>query len=244
LKLKELNFKRFQITLDGCRVMHNKVKNSKDGNSAFDITLNNINELVNNIDDLKVLLRINYTNDNLQNNILEEVNEIISVKNRGKIEIMFRKVWQEKADKTRAEKVFKLADHFKNDGYCNNKNDLYKGFITCYADRKFYNTINYDGSVLKCTANDDLKSGDAPGILQNDGSIKWKEGFLEDYYKVRFENEMCLECKNLPLCMGHCGRDYKLEPLKEIKCKVNKIDSNFNDLIIHYIEKEYAEIDK
>ncbi len=240
-KLVELNFNEFQITIDGTRDLHNKVKKSKDGNSAFDVTLNNINSLLTNSKDIRITLRINYTNDNLKDEILSEVNEIIQAENRSKVYIRFRKVWQEKVDKARSSKVFEFINKFEKEGYCSNiKLDLDKGFIPCYADKKYYNTINYDGSVLKCTANDELQGSNPPGKLQDDGSILWKEGFLESYYKVRFENKICLNCMNLPVCMGKCGRDYKTEQDGRFVCKLKENDSNIEDVILQHLEKEYS----
>lgn len=239
--LVELNFKGFQITIDGTRDLHNKVKKSKDDNSAFDVTLNNINSLLSNSTDSRVTLRINYTNDNLKENILNEVNEIIQIENRSKVNIRFRKVWQEKVDKTRSSKVFEIINRFEKEGYCSNSQfDLDNGFIPCYADKKYYNAINYDGSVVKCTANDDLQSGNPPGKLQDDGSILWEDGFLERYYKIRFENQMCLNCKHLPICMGKCGMNYKSEKDGELICKIKGNDITIEDMILQHIEKEYS----
>lgn len=44
-KIDKLQFRHFQITLDGIRDIHNSVKFSKNGDSAFDVTLSNINNL-------------------------------------------------------------------------------------------------------------------------------------------------------------------------------------------------------
>ncbi len=238
-KLIKLSFKRFQISIDGTREFHNKVKVSKNGDSPFDVSLNNINSLLSVSQDISILLRINYTKDNLQEDILKEVNEIINIDNRSKVEVMFRRVWQESVDKTRTIILHKIINQFEIEGYCKNRFDLDNGFIPCYADKKYYNAINYNGSIVKCTANDDLQNGDPPGVLQNDGSILWKKGFLENYYKVRFENKICRHCKHLPICMGNCAMDYKNEDLNEFICKYKGFDSTFEDIIIHHIEKDY-----
>ncbi len=237
--LINLNFKSFQISLDGTRELHNKVKVSKYGDSAFDVTLKNINSFLSYSEELSVVLRINYTDENLNDEILTQVNNIICKKNRNRVLLLYRRVWQEKTDKTRAKKIYSIIDKFSSNGYCATiKMDLDNGFLPCYADKKYYNAINFDGSVVKCTANDDLKI-DPPGKLLDDGSILWKDGFLEKYYKNRFENNKCIRCKYLPICMGSCPRDYRSETDDKFFCKLQGNDRSFEDIIFNTILKDY-----
>ena len=88
-------------------------------------------------------------------------------------------VWQEKADETRGEKITEMINSFEESGYCTSRWDLDNGFIPSYADKKYYNAINYNGNVLKCTANDDLQHNNPPGKLENDGNIAWEDGVLD-----------------------------------------------------------------
>jgi uncharacterized protein len=235
-KIIDLGFKTFQITLDGVRSLHNSVKHSKNGDSAFDVTLTNINSFLSKTNNTKILLRINYTDKNLDVNIVNEVNEIIEKKNRKKIEILFRRVWQEKVDNKRVAIVNKLQKQFESDGYAISPMDLITDFKSCYAEARNFNTIKHDGTVLKCTANDDLYRKEPLGILQKNGNIEWDKDFLEKYYSVRFENEICLNCKHLPLCMGNCPRDWENESEHEFSCKMSATDGSFNDRILRRIK--------
>lgn len=47
-------------------------------------------------------------------------------------------------------------DLFEAAGYRVNRLDIIWDFVPCYANRKYYNAINYNGDVLKCTACNDL----------------------------------------------------------------------------------------
>jgi len=179
ISLEKLGFKHFQISIDGTRIQHNKVKNSKDGNSAFDVTLENINFILSNSNNIQITLRLNYSNKNLKESIIKEVNGLIEEKNRTKIKVVFRRIWQEKADETRGEKITEMINSFEESGYCTSRWDLDNGFIPSYADKKYYNAINYNGNVLKCTANDDLQHNNPPGKLENDGNIAWEDGVLD-----------------------------------------------------------------
>lgn len=235
-QIQDLNFIRFQITLDGIRDLHNKIKFTGKGESAFDTVLNNINELLSNTVDIMVLLRINYTDKTLDNQIVDEVNEIINVENRCKIRVMMRKIWQEAISKENGNRANELIDEFNKTGCKKFNHDVSKGFVPCYADRKWYNAINYNGAVVKCTANNDLYSDNPPGVLQEDGSIKWQEGFLDNYYVPRFENEHCLKCKHLPVCMGNCGRYYYEN--NQFHCNRQLMDNSFENEILEYIKNE------
>ncbi len=233
--LEELYFRHFQITIDGTKEQHNKVKKDKSGNSSYDVTMGNINELLTRTDDINITLRINYDNKNLKEGILEQVNEIIQPGNRKKVHIAFRRVWQEKVDMGRSSTITKMTDAFVDAGYGIVRWDVDKNFISCYSDRKYYNAINYNGDIIKCTANDDLFNNQAPGKLQKDGTIKWNDVFLKNFYKKRFENKLCLKCKHLPLCMGECGRDYrdKKNDTTEVICH-NSLDLSYDEIILNY----------
>jgi len=237
----------YQITLDGIRDKHNKVKfmpNSDE--SAFDRTLNNINALLTKSPKIILKLRLNYTGDNLDETIVDQVNSIIEKKNRNRIYVLLRKVWQEKPSKKRINIVYKLLESFEKNGYKTSQDDLVSNFITCYAERKYYNTIRPDGTIIKCTANDDLYRKDPLGVISTSGNIKWKKGFLKNYYKIRYENEVCLNCKHLPLCMGNCPIDWENESERKFYvftyCKMANSDGSFDERILQFIREDEKKI--
>lgn len=104
-KLDFLEFKNFQITLDGSKEFHDKVKFQHGIASSFDYVLKNIDRMLKVSPQISVTLRINYTHNNLNEKIVEEVKNLISELNRNRITIAPRKVWQEKPDKSFMSKV-------------------------------------------------------------------------------------------------------------------------------------------
>lgn len=110
--------------------------------------------------------------------------------------------------------------------------DIIWDFVPCYANRKYYNAINYSGDVLKCTACDDLYDKEPHGKIGADGSIIWDKNFIAKYEAKSFENPSCLSCRYLPICMGICPRDYR----KVSYCKLNGLDMKIEDAIVNYIE--------
>lgn len=235
-ELNRLQFKKFHITLDGSQELHDKVKFQHGCPSAFQRTLQNIEYILNATTDTNILLRINYTHENLSNTIVNQINNIISPQNRNRIRIIPKKVWQEKVDKSLFTEINSLLNMFEETGYNVERLDIIYNFVTCYAEREYYNSINFNGDIVKCTASDDLYAKEAPGHLNEDGSITWREDFKEKFYKKRFENDKCLKCMYLPICMGMCPRDYnEAEDFFYCKMEDDEIEKSF----ISYIDSAY-----
>ncbi len=234
-KLIDLKFRSFQITLDGPKKLHDKVKYQANCSSAFVRVLENINNLLSLSENIKILLRINYTAQNLDYVIVDEINKIVSAENRHKITIMPKKVWQEKVDKGRFCDVKKLLHLFHDSGYGVSALDAVMNFIPCYANKKYYNAINYNGDVVKCTACNDLYESEGHGHLKSDGTISWSDNFLDKYKIKTYENGTCLKCKYLPMCMGRCPRDSQ----SPFYCKMDCMDNNIEESLIEYINYAY-----
>lgn len=62
-------------------------------------------------------------------------------------------------------------DLFEAAGYRVHRLDIIWDFVPCYANRKYYNVINYNGDVLKCTACNDLYEKSPHGSITLNGSI-------------------------------------------------------------------------
>lgn len=226
----------FQITLDGERERHNSVKQSGSTISAFDTTLKNISGYLKFNKEATLKLRINYTHDNLTPQIVEQVETFFPKDMRKRVQINLKKVWQEKVDKNYYEKTLNIQKYFSNKDFNVNKLDIVTGFVPCYANRKYYTAVNFNGNLLKCTASDDLYSKNPLGHINPDGSLSWKDGVESGYMAHSFENKKCLECKYLPICMGQCPRNY----LRNRKgCKMDAFDIKLDEGIINYINESY-----
>jgi uncharacterized protein len=100
--------------------------------------------------------------------------------------------------------------------------------IRCYADRFYHTVINYDGKVYKCTAylNQEV------GVLHDNGVITWNNNIISNLYsKATFENEKCLACKHLPICLGTC-----IQKTKDFKCMMDYSAISYEQFIINMYE--------
>lgn len=237
LDLINLKFSRFHITLDGNRDTHNSIKFQKNNYSAFDTTLDNISQLLALDSGIKILLRINYTKENLHSSIVRQVNKHIKNEHRNKVKIALKKVWQEEMNKNIQFRLYELMDEFQKSGYNVQRLEIISNFLTCYVEKKYYNAINFNGTIVKCTAHDDLYSNNPPGHLNKAGDIIWREGVKKDF-RSRIQKE-CLSCKYLPICIGVCPRDYNKEGDGVFRCKLKYLDMSIDKMIINHIKGQY-----
>ena len=75
---------------------------------------------------------------------------------------------------------------------------------SCYADKRYQATINYNGEVFKCTARD-FTNNTGEGYLTTEGSVVWNEKY-EKRLSSKFKNPPCKECRILPICGGGCSQ--------------------------------------
>lgn len=236
--IKELGFSRFQITLDGPREEHNKVKSQKGCDSAFDHTLGNIKAMVANIPDLRIVLRINYTRTNFQQELIGQLCQAIPEEYRGRIDVILKKVWQEPFSDDDYAAVTETAHRLSAEGFNVDQSDMISGYVPCYVARRYYNTINYNGLVYKCTACDDLYRDENCGHIDDAGRISWENDFDRKCTEPSFMNDTCRGCKFLPACYGMCPRDYaagqhycKLDSGMRIETKIkNYIDFRYDHI--------------
>jgi uncharacterized protein len=237
-QIQEYNFKGFQITLDGDREHHNQTRKSKN-KSSFDTILSNINYICSQLE-CRINLRINYDEKNLNpEKIITQVNEIISPKWRNKIGFSFRRIWQVDSVNEERQKLVTASSLIKKTGYAMSV-DLIQNFVPCYASRKYYNTISFNGSVYKCTVRENLDK-DSLGYLDENGIIQWYIKDFEDiYYKPLFDNKECLQCKYLPVCMGPCTKRFEKNRLKtpDFYCSQGIINGfKFEDSMLNYCKE-------
>lgn len=236
-QLESMNFTHFQITLDGIQEEHDKVKYQIGMPSAFNRTLSNINNILNKTKNTNISLRINYTQKNLNLKIVEQVNKLISEDNRKRINVFFRKVWQETNNLSNYELCRSILELFQQSGYTIDPlNNIITDFKSCYVCKKYYHAINFNGGVFKCTASNEIYE-DPKGHINNDGSITLNKDYIRKYNIKSFDNNTCSNCIYLPICMGNCPRNYNP---KTFSCQQDLIDYNYKDIIINYI-KHYLE---
>lgn len=134
----------FQITLDGNKEQHNKVKYTKSRSlDTFSLTVKNIKEIQRIIANSFVSVRINYDGETLKNfnSVLEELAQL----DRTRCKIILKKIWQVSTDELSNELTIRVADKLRELGFVV---DEYGDPGVCFADRKNQAVINYDGSIF------------------------------------------------------------------------------------------------
>lgn len=130
------------------------------------------------------------------------------------------------------------VDYFRENGFIceTSKFNLYKGY-KCYADRYYQSVINYDGNVFKCTARN-FTEENRDGYINEDGIIKWNiNKKINRFANATFENEKCLNCKLLPVCMGPCSQKIMEEKDIEKICDLNLMEYSVDDYIINQYKR-------
>lgn len=223
----------FQITLDGGREYHNKVRFIHSGKGSYDIIMNNVYKLINYHHE--VLLRINFTSENIDS-IPEIINELRAIDEKTKkyLTIDFQRVWQDRPLITEDIIISKIAT------YSNELEKIGLKFSTslagpnhvrysCYGDKKNHILINYDGNIFLCTARD-FEEQNRFGFITKNGEIHWNEDKLNSYMNNKFTREICHNCKIAPLCGGGC-RQRASESSDDTSCIYGYTHDDINDLI-------------
>lgn len=230
-KMANKNFTFFQITIDGDKVEHDKVK-VLEGTSSYDLILNNMCYAVNHLNDCEFLLRLNYTAINLNpKKIIEDLDHHINKTVRDRIQLSIKKVWQVAEEDIDIDKLNELRDGLKKNGYVVSESE---NFSPCYVDALHFNTVFPNGGVDKC---DNLDPASTRGVLGDDGTIKWQSPIIFQEYTA-FSNKAthCLQCRYLPICFGPCPdtRDKMMTSVGLIGCHLSCARAFWETNIINY----------
>jgi uncharacterized protein len=137
--------------------------------------------------------------------------------------------------------LFAVNIYYYYDGYTTPV-DLIQNFVPCYASRKYYNAISFNGNVYKCTVKESLHK-DSLGCLDENGIIQWHvENFENIYYKPLFDNKKCLQCKYLLICMWPCTKRFKDNRLKNpnFRCSQGIVNGfEFEDSMLNYYKENF-----
>ena len=237
-EMRDACFKSFQITIDGNRKRHNEIKYSSNKNGTYDKVIENLNLISKHIPDAAIFLRINF--DKVTLNGIQDIIKDLSKETKKQVLVSFQRVWQVNLDESDIRQLKYVKNIFKQAGM-NCSQGIYRTctFKRCYADSHYFYVVNYDGLIYKCTARD-YSDKLCVGKLENTGYISWNSSLLSKYYsKATFENELCLNCKFLPICMGPCIQinfDYKL--IKQpTKCVLRNYEYSVEEWIIDLAKK-------
>ena len=81
------------------------------------------------------------------------------------------------------------------------------------------------------------------GTLHDNGVIEWdNQTLVELYSKATFENDRCLACKCLPLCLGPCSQAARSKNI--LPCNLDMTEININNFIIETYKRQKEYFDK
>lgn len=223
----------FQITLDGNRERHDKVRFISEGRGSYDTIVANIISLVKN--KFTVVTRINISLETL-----EGINDIaadfyhLTDEDKKYIRFDLHKVWQIDVDID--DEINKRRILFREKGFTVISGTHDTVINSCYGDKRNHATLNYNGEAFKCTARD-FSTKNSEGLLNADGEIDWGEKY-ERRLHSKFKNKPCLECAILPMCGGGCtqqaleheGIDYCVNDFDENK-KLQLVKNKFFEIL-------------
>ncbi|MFA6334913.1 MAG: radical SAM protein [Bacteroidales bacterium] len=230
-KFKDISLDSFQITIDGDERKHNSIRN-ENGDPSFKKIIYNINLICKEINSAHIILRINYDNNTLRG--ILPLFEMFPSKYRNKITISLHRVWQTitETNKNHPEYASEFNQTLKKAselGYhISHADNVPKLFRRCHCDKYWNTEVNYDGKIFKCTMD---YSEETQGEFLSNGDIKWGNNLISNMYgRATFDNEKCILCKLLPICLGPCSRSN----LKNISCVNNATYCNMDDSEISY----------
>ncbi len=225
-ELKKYNFNGAQITLDGNKALHDRVRFSADKMGSYDRIVENIKILA--VNEIPVTLRLNCTDENISS-MSQIANSFsgLSQEEKNYIHVDAHVVWQEKNSSRMESDMDNVVRTFMNIGIQAAKRS-FRNY--CYADRRNSCMINYNGDIYKCTAVD-FENTNRDGYLNDLGEIIWENDSLEKRMSVKFKNKPCLSCRIYPLCHGGCTTNILRENGKEY-CRYGFDENKKNQVVL------------
>lgn len=193
----------FQITLDGGRDAHNKVRKTRSGEGSYDTILTHVRLLL--AHHILVTLRINFTARNIDtcSSIAEDL-ATLPDEEKAYLTVSLQHVWQDRKQEV-ANEVRTLKKTFSHHGLRATTPVPNQVAQPCYADKLNECVVNYNGDVFKCTARD-FKPEKRYGRLEPDGTITWEGDRHERHMHTAFASDTCANCRIAPLCKGGCAQ--------------------------------------
>ena len=194
----------FQITLDGNRERHNKIKVERDKNTdTYGKTIAALKMINEHIPNRWVAVRINFDNQTLRN--VREIIEDIKFLDRKKTCVIVKKVWQLKTEQVDREALMNAIQSLFDNKFLVDYYFMPKGCV-CFAERESQVLFNYDGKIFKCTTLPTFDDEHALGKLDFEkGEIAWYPEKYKDWFDD-MQPEHCKNCKWFPVCLGPCNR--------------------------------------
>lgn len=215
-KIPSLKIKDIQITLDGDEKDHNELRKQRDGKGSFDRIFENILSFCDNVKDCQLTLRVNCCDANYEG--MRRFMECFPYNVRSQTNIFFRWIWASKASGyqdfasiQRGIEPFKgLSKLYKESSSLGWKtNNPHKNLATKFCDIDYLDQycIDPEGIIYLCTYTFD--GSDSIGSIFGGKNFIRPESiskYVSWYSANPFEDDECIICKLLPVCIGGCRK--------------------------------------
>lgn len=218
----------FQITLDGNREQHNKIKKIAE-HDTYQLTIDNIYQLSNSITNVKIWIRINYDETTLMciDTILNDLNAL----DRSKSFIILRKIWQISLDKIDSKILLGAIQKALNAGFIVDCYPLTKKRL-CFAERINQALINFDGKIFKCSTLPSFDNTNSLGQFNlQSGKIEWDENKISQITKVLY-SEKCMNCVLFGTCYGSCNKTLLENPAENF-CILQELNMTIQEYLMY-----------
>lgn len=202
--LKRYHTDHLQITIDGNKERHNKVRYAHIGDNSYDLIIRNIKYAIH--AGIHVCVRINISEDTSLNvkELLESFSDM-DEEDRKLFHFSIHKVWQ--ADKSVYDTITHIVEEIREGGF--NAVSFHSApsslWSSCYSDKENHVTINPKGKIFKCTARE-FHDDQIEGYLQDDGTVSWTDLHVHRTSVSVFDRPKCRRCPILPICVGGCSQ--------------------------------------
>lgn len=251
-ELYKLHVYEYQISIDGLKEEHDKLRKMKDGSGTFDRIIKNIRE-IKAIDDIKaseIIIRTNFTKSIAKKlpEYVEFYNDLLSNDSRFKIQINMASDWGGDDVKNISDDLFdlkeyvnvfeKIMDIDNNIDFSYHLDELTPGAFKCYAGKRNTYCIGSDAKIYKCTESFDMPENNI-GVLLPNGVLD-----INEYYLSLWENtarisniEKCRNCSFSGCCLySPCPRNTISSKDGTPKC--SRVKSNLKN-VINILNKKY-----
>lgn len=222
-----------QITIDGNRATHNKVRFSSVKSGSYDTIMKNIKLLLKN--GIYVILRLNYTSETIAGmaDILNDLTNI-TTEERKRLAVHFYRVWQDNQEINIKDILNETISKYRSADILAYKYPLNNVKYSCYGDKTNAAIINYNGDVYRCTAVNFSKVT-RDGYLNNEGVIVWENDSYNKRKNIKFKNKACLKCRLLPICNGGCSQ-HALRNENQEYCILNFDEQRKDEAILNKLD--------
>ena len=231
--LSKYHVNTMQITLDGDRTTHDKIRFSSRKLGSYYKIIENIKNILKK--GIYITLRLNYTSENIESmgNIVDDLLDL-NEEEKKYLVVHFYRVWQDSKGEDISNLVKKTISKFRKYGFKSYKYPLNNVKVSCYGDKTYAAIINYNGDVYKCTAVDFQKQK-RDGYINDKGEIIWENNSLDERKNAKFKNKPCLSCRLLPICNGGCSQ-HALRHKDEDYCIFNFDEKKKDEAILNKLD--------